>query len=289
MHVHGFADLWEHARLLSDHPRNDALITLLRRRAPDARVLEIGCGTGLLSCVAARLGARHVHAVEPTAQIEIARQLVDANGLTDRVTLHEAAIEDLPPEPVDLVFSELLNADPFVEGLLEASDAGARWLAPGGHLAPQRLRLHLAATSSDRSAQEVSQARRALVELATAHDLRLDPLLEGLDTLEPYAYIAPTVEAVAPTVQALDLALGRGEVPPERIELRLPTEGLEAVRGVVVWFEAVLDEGLSMANPPGRPGHWGHLVLGLPRLVPAGQPLALHLSIDDDELTVGLS
>ena len=62
----GFANPWEHLRLLSDPDRNQALVTLLERRAPGATVAEIGCGTGLLSLVAARLGAKKVFAIEPT-------------------------------------------------------------------------------------------------------------------------------------------------------------------------------------------------------------------------------
>ena len=136
MHPEGFADLWEHVRLLSDDGRTDALVRLLERHAPGRRVLEVGCGTGLLSCVAAALGAREVVAVEPTGQADLARQLVHAAGLGDRVEVVEAAIEDLSPRPMDLVFSELLNADPFAEGVVEVSRAARAWLADGGLLAP---------------------------------------------------------------------------------------------------------------------------------------------------------
>src|SRR5690606_20161346 len=142
---------WEHVRLLSDRPRNDALITLLRRHAPGARVLEVGCGTGLLSCVAAKLGAARVYAVEPTPLAEEARRLVAHNGLEGVVEVLEAPIEELTPRPVDLAFSELLNADPFYEGLVPAMEAAAAW---GGRLAPRRLRVWTALVRDDSSARE---------------------------------------------------------------------------------------------------------------------------------------
>lgn len=285
--VHAFADLWEHVRLLSDRPRNEALLELLRRRAPGARVLEVGCGTGLLSCVAARLGATHVHAVEPTAQAELARALVAANGLGDRVTVHEAMIEDLDPEPVDLVFSELLNADPFAEGIVSASAAAARWRAPRGHLAPHTLRVHLAALGDDRSAGEVHQARTELQRLATAHGLELGPLLDGLDTLEPYPFLAPTLGRCGPLVEAFALPLGTGDEPPEALDLALPWPHEGPVRAIAVAFAADLDDGLVLANPPGQPGHWGHLVLGLPAPAEADDGvLELTLFVDEGELSV---
>jgi predicted RNA methylase len=178
--LHAFADPWEHVRLLSDEARNAALLALLQRRAPGRRVLEVGCGTGLLSVVAARLGATEVHAVEPTERADVAAALVAANGLDGVVHVHRAAIEDLDPRPVDLAFSELLNVDPFVEGLLEASRAASAWLVPSGHLAPSRLRLYGALVGDDDSAAEVARVRTLLDRLARDHDLRLDPLQEEL-------------------------------------------------------------------------------------------------------------
>ena len=75
MDLSQFADPWEQLRLLSDAPRNALLIELLRRRAPGARVLEVGCGTGLLSCAAAALGAiwrsRATPASTPFASVRV--------------------------------------------------------------------------------------------------------------------------------------------------------------------------------------------------------------------------
>jgi SAM-dependent methyltransferase len=287
--VHAFADLWEHVRLLSDGPRNEALIALLRRRAPGNTVVEVGCGTGLLSCIAARLGARRVIAIEPTAQVEVARALVEANGLSSVVDIREGHVDELQPEPADLVFGELLNADPFAEGLLDAWDAAAEWVGPDGHLAPHTLRLHAAWTGQDGSAAEVSEARRQLERVARTYDLRLDPVTEGVDTLAPYAYLAPAIHGLAPAVEVLSLPLGRGRRPPEAIDVAPPTTGLDVVRGLVVWFTAELDDGLVLGNPPDAPGHWGHLVLGLPDARPVdGEVLAATLLLEDGEVGLQL-
>jgi len=257
--VSGFADLWEHVRLLSDGPRNEALLALLRRRAPGARVLEVGCGSGLLSCVAARLGAERVYAVEPTAQVELARALVKANGLEDRVVVLEGMVEELDPEPVDLAFAELLNADPFVEGVVSAMSAAAGWLAPGGHLAPSRLRVRVALVGSDKSAVEVAAVRNVLRGLAAEHGLELGPLREGLELLEPYRYVAPDVTILGTAVDLLDLDL-HDAVVPEEVVISVPKLPDDLAGGAVLWFEAVLDDGLVLSNHPGRAGHWGLLV-----------------------------
>lgn len=283
MDVQGFADLWEHVRLLSDGPRNEALLALLRRRAPGARVLEVGCGSGLLSCVAARLGAERVYAVEPTAQAELARALVAANGLDDRVVVLDGMVEELDPEPVDLAFAELLNADPFVEGVVSAMGAAASWLAPGGHLAPSRLRVRLALVADDNSASEVASVRTVLRRLAEAHGLELGPLRDGLDGLEPYRYVAPDVTTLGQPVDLLDLDLHDAVVPDELV-ITVPKAVAAKAGGAALWFEAELDDGLVLANPPGRTGHWGVLVQEWAQTVGEGDDhVAVRVVLDEED------
>lgn len=53
----------------------------------DAVVLDVGCGTGILSLCAARAGARRVIAVDASSNIaEKARKIVELNGLDDVIT-----------------------------------------------------------------------------------------------------------------------------------------------------------------------------------------------------------
>lgn len=52
----------------------------------DAVVLDVGCGTGILSLFAARAGAKHVYAVDASPIAEKAKQIVADNELQDRIT-----------------------------------------------------------------------------------------------------------------------------------------------------------------------------------------------------------
>ena len=115
-----FADPWEQLRLLSDDRRNRILIDLISTHAPGNVVAEVGAGTGVFSLAAAALGARHVYAIEPSPLHRTISALVAANGLQDRVTVVPAHIQEAAPPPggADLVYSELLNVDPFAEEVL---------------------------------------------------------------------------------------------------------------------------------------------------------------------------
>lgn len=52
----------------------------------DAVVLDVGCGTGILSLFAAKSGAKHVYAVDASEIAEKAEKIVRQNGLEDIVT-----------------------------------------------------------------------------------------------------------------------------------------------------------------------------------------------------------
>jgi len=67
-------------------------------------VLDVGCGTGILSLFAAKAGARHVFAVDCSDIADTARAIVATNGYADRVTVIKEKIEEitLPVEQVCL-------------------------------------------------------------------------------------------------------------------------------------------------------------------------------------------
>jgi len=288
-----FGEPWEHVRLLSDTHRNSALLALLRRRAEGARVLEIGAGTGLWSCVAARMGARRVVAVEPSGLAGTLRMLVERNGLTDRVEVVDALIEDLDPEPMDLVFSELLNADPLAEGLLDSSRVGARWLDADGHLAPHRLQVLAQLVQYGDSRSEAQAARAQIEGIEASLGLDLAPLVQLVSAPGTDRLLGQEPTALGKPALLWDLDLADPELQtPEPVTLDLPR--LEAPRpdrvpaglGAVVWFRAELDEGVWMTNSPGRESHWGQLVCGWAQDLPRQGSIRVRAHVQDDGVVV---
>ena len=91
------------------------------------------------------------------------------------------------------------------------------------------------------------------------------PLDELVADPGAYAYFGTCTELAGPPVVVWDLAVGQDPVPDSPVEVSLPADGDgEPVDGVVIWFEATLDDGILLGNTPPRGGHWGQLLVGFP-------------------------
>ncbi|TNN65057.1 Histone-arginine methyltransferase CARM1 [Liparis tanakae] len=70
-------------------------------------VLDVGCGSGILSFFAAQAGARKVYAVEASTMAQHAEVLVNSNRLGERVIVIPGKVEEVTlPEQVDIIISE---------------------------------------------------------------------------------------------------------------------------------------------------------------------------------------
>jgi 16S rRNA (guanine1207-N2)-methyltransferase len=124
---------WEHlddgSALLLDHLGVE----------PGSTVLDIGCGTGIVGMVAARLGAAHVTLIDDNLlAVRCARASIQANDLAERCTVLPG---DVTGPVRDRQFDLVLSNPPFHEGREVATGTAGRIihegyavLGPGGRL-----------------------------------------------------------------------------------------------------------------------------------------------------------
>ncbi|EDV93864.1 GH19565 [Drosophila grimshawi] len=113
-------------------------------------VLDVGCGTGILSMFAAKAGAAQVIAVDCSNIIEFARQVIIDNNLQEIITVVKGKIEEieLPGgiEKVDIIISEWMGYCLFYESMLDTVlYARDKWLKPNGMMFPDRGTLYITA------------------------------------------------------------------------------------------------------------------------------------------------
>jgi protein arginine N-methyltransferase 3 len=121
-------------------------------------VLDVGCGSGILSMFAARAGATHVYAVDASDIAGKAKLNVYDNGLQDKITVIQGKIEDvqLPVEKVDVIVSEWMGYALLYESMLDSIlVARRRFLAEGGLIVPSQCTLLLAGLGQDAAVDSI--------------------------------------------------------------------------------------------------------------------------------------
>lgn len=111
------------------HPTTQMCLTALEELAqPESRVLDMGTGSGILAIAAAKLGARHVLALDnDSVAVKTARDNMIVNDVQDVVSVLCGSLTEVP-ESYDLVMVNIL-ANVIIEMMREGL---ATRVCPGG-------------------------------------------------------------------------------------------------------------------------------------------------------------
>ncbi len=278
----GFASPVQHFGMIQDTVRVLAYRRAIFRHCRDKNVVEIGCGSGILSIFAAKAGARRVIAIEESQIADLAAAMFEANGVADRVELGRANSRDVSlGEPADVIIHEVLGADPFGENILPfIEDARDRMLAPDGILIPSALDVFCVGFEvQDRPYTDRKHAGSVLRELEGLYGVDFGAFRSHMDGMErdPFArplpelgqmYFAPRVLTEETHLYRIDFAPGSSLAVEPRSDLRLRVTHPGTLGGVVIYFRAHLDDDTFLSTSPYAPRtSWGWNAQPLERLV----------------------
>lgn len=246
-----FYQLAGYGKMIADRIRTNAYQQALAHAIkPGDTVVDLGAGTGLFTLHACRLGAKLVHAIEPNPVIQVAREIVQANGFSDRVVFHQAMSFDVElPQPADVVVTDPRGVLPLKERAIPTIvDARSRLLKEGGALIPERDTIWAALVeaneiynanyegpwrrSNDGFNMEAARQRR--VNAFDRHHVKPEQLLSAPVPWATLDY--RTVEATS-VVGTMEFEVVR----PGSLD------------GFILWFDSELIDEISLSNAPGKP------------------------------------
>lgn len=140
-----------HEEMLKDEVRTRTYMKSIMQNEhifKDKVVLDIGCGTGILSLFAAKAGASHVYGIDMSAIAESAKEIVKVNGYEESVTIIRGKVEEvvLPVDKVDIIISEWMGYFLLYESMLDTVIyARDKWLKADGLVFPDKCSLHMVA------------------------------------------------------------------------------------------------------------------------------------------------
>ncbi|GAA5844790.1 hypothetical protein JCM11251_002277 [Rhodosporidiobolus azoricus] len=141
-----------HEIMLKDRVRTNAYRDFIVHpanapRFKDKVVLDVGCGTGILSMFAAKAGARKVYAVDASNVAYKAMRNIKANGFERKIEVIKGKVEEIKlPERVDVIISEWMGYCLLYECMLDSVlYARDKWLNPDGLMVPSQTSILLSA------------------------------------------------------------------------------------------------------------------------------------------------
>ncbi|HEY0113078.1 MAG TPA: 50S ribosomal protein L11 methyltransferase [Allosphingosinicella sp.] len=274
-----------HSPMLADRTRNEAYAAAIGRVVtPQATVLDIGSGSGLLAMMAARAGARRVVACEAhPALAETARQIIQVNGWGDSVEVVGRPSTDLRRDVdldggADVIIAEIFSNDLLIEGALPTfRHAAAELAVPGARFIPRAMSIRVALCH-----REFEEP----FDVVAGFDLSL-----FRRHVPAYRKIPVGDKKLSLRSEAADLFRFEPGAPNLPLngatKLALTAKGGPA-NGVCQWIRLQLDPDIAYENAPEpeRRSHWAAHFYPLPegRTVQEGETIQVNAAHDETRL-----
>ena len=245
-------DHW-HFAMVNDAARNAPFEAAIRKAVQNgATVLDIGAGSGLLSMMAARAGARQVTACEVNPALAgLAREVIRDSGYSDRIRVLDKLSQQIDPEVdfppktrPDVLIAEVFDTLLVGEGALATIDhARQNLLAEDATVIPCGGELYALLLESE------SLWQQGAVDNACGFDLG------ALNRFRPDSLVLPS-EAVGGRALSDDARLFNFNftVTPaasaDSVRLDIPVLETGTCHALLIWFRLQLDEELAIDNRP---------------------------------------
>ncbi|XP_072942719.1 uncharacterized protein Art8 [Epargyreus clarus] len=292
-----YEDLEVHRLMLEDSPRTEAYKKAIfnnKSYFANKVVMDIGCGTGILSVFCAQAGAQKVFAVEASEVANIAKEVVKENNFDNVIEVIHSKVEDvvLPNNmKVDIIVSEWMGFYLLHEGMLDSVIvARDKFLKENGVMFPESAVIYVAPCS-----------------VPTLYDKWRDLYGVSLSTFAAHLRKSKSDKPEIMQIKANDLladevALCWVDLKEDKVS-DLDSYSIQHVigarkdakyQGICVWFECNFPKLTSgdgervvlSTGPESEQTHWKQTVIMLPaeQEVVEGEPIAFQLDMKRDKM-----
>lgn len=269
--------------ILADSVRNRAFGDALQKLIVPGKtvVADIGAGTGYLSFLARKLGAKECHLYEVSELSAISRDLAKENRITGCQFIHKHSMDVKHPPKVDLVISETFGNFALEESIIGNLHDAKRFLKPGGSIMPMNLRQYVAPVVSDRIQKSIDtwSGIEGDLQWNAARDTAMNNMY--VKEIHPEDLLKDGVrEWDSMDFSKLNKEQRKGCIP---WKLKAESSKLQTIFGFCLWWESTLAPGITLSTSPfAKQTHWQQIYLPLLEPIPLKNNATLELRLDVD-------
>ncbi|KAL6548558.1 Protein arginine N-methyltransferase 3 [Orobanche gracilis] len=286
-----------HKDMISDKVRTDAYRKAISENPSllrNAVVMDVGCGTGILSLFAAQAGASRVLAVEASEKMAaVATQIAKdncllRNGICSESSRQNGVIEvvqgmveeldnagQIPPQSVDVLLSEWMGYCLLYESMLTSVlFARDKWLKPGGAILPDSATMFVAGFGRGGTSipfwENVYGFSMSCIGREVVEDSARVPIVDVVDSCDivTTTEVLQTFDLVTMQHKQMDFTAIVELEPKSNNSTGSEQDGITWCYGLVLWFETGFTKRFCRDNPvvlstsPYDPNtHWAQTIL----------------------------
>ncbi len=252
-----------HYSMLMDSERNSAFYkgieTLIK---PGDIVIDAGSGTGLLSMMAAKLGASKVYAIEGDKETALlSKEIIKDNGFEKIIEVVNCDIRDFKPgEMVDLIISETVGNFLLNERIIPLRNHLSKFLKDKTKFIPCDMKLYLRPCFSHEF--EIKKDNLDEVEEFSYRSMK-DFIKNSMFSMKLEEYNFFNKEYLE-----MDFNLLEEESFPKEKKKEMKFSAPERINGIGAYFDIGIAENIVLSNSPEFPlSHWPQFFMPLGEIV----------------------
>ncbi len=261
-----------HCLMLADKHRLDSYSSAIQKHVKTGDiVIDYGAGTGILSLMAARAGAKKVYAIDNGRNTEIMKKIIIKNSLEGRIEIIcEEGAKAVIPKKADVLISEWMGVwalqDNMLPGLIYLRD---NFLKENAKILPSRVSLYIVPSSQ----------KNNFPDFSNIHGFDLSEY-NSMVCSQPFVALADTNDFLSEPKKLKDIDISSCTLVPSNFMAEYEAEKDGIINSFFGWFTACFYETVCLDTSPLTKTHWRQAQFSMEKPIQVKKGNLIRVSVE---------